>query len=64
MASTMVSVVKLRKELREAVGDYARLTKLHAVITEALNNAYGEEKRLLSELRQDVRQVLQCRVPD
>lgn len=61
--ATSVSAAKLRQELRNSVGDYNRLSKLHAAITSALNDAYGEEKQMLTQLRLEVRELLRCRVP-
>lgn len=63
MAATSISVAGLRQELRNSVGDYNRLSKLHAVITNALNDSYGEEKQMLTQLRLEVRELLRCRVP-
>lgn len=63
MTST-ISVPGIRKELRASMGDRIRLSKLHSVITENINNAYGEEKQALLKLRQEVKDALNCRLPD
>jgi len=64
MAATSILVAGLRQELRNSVGDYNRLSKLHAAITKALNDSYGVEKQMLMQLRLEVRELLKCRVPD
>lgn len=44
--------------------DRGKLSKLHSVVTEAVNDAYGEEKELLLAFRKEVKDALNCRVPD
>lgn len=63
MTST-ISVPGIRKELRASMGDRIRLSKLHSVITENINNAYGEEKQALLKLRQEVKDAINCRLLD
>ena len=63
MSSPNTPLQELRRELRGSVGDRSRLSKLHSVVTEAVNNAYGEEKELLVSFRQEVKDALNCRVP-
>jgi len=46
------------------MGDRIKLTKLHSVVTESINNAYGEEKELLLKFRQEVKDALNCRLLD
>jgi nitrate/nitrite-specific signal transduction histidine kinase len=46
------------------MGDRSKLSKLHSTVTEAVNNAYGEEKELLHSFRLEVKDALNCRVPD
>lgn len=46
------------------MGDRNKLSKLHSVVTEAVNNSYGEEKELLLAFRLEVKDALNCRVPD
>lgn len=53
----------LRRELRAAFGDHARLSKLHAVVTEQIGSAYGEEKAALLKFRQEIKDALSCRAP-
>lgn len=62
MASASVSIAYLRKELRASIGDHGKLTKLHAVLTETINSAYGEERQMFSKLRQEVKDALNCRM--
>lgn len=64
MSPHSASILALRRELRSAAGDRNKLSKLHSVVTEAVNNAYGEEKEQLVAFRQEVKDVLNCRVPD
>ena len=64
MSSHSTSLPDLRRELRSSAGDRNRLSKLHSIVTEAINNAYGEEKALLVAFRQEVKDALNCRVPD
>lgn len=64
MSSQNKSLPDLRKELRSSSGDRNKLSKLHSLVTEAINNAYGEEKELLVAFRQEVKNALNCRLPD
>ena len=52
-----------RRELQNSMGDRNKLSKLHSVITESINNSYGEEKEILIKFRQEVKDALNCRVP-
>jgi hypothetical protein len=54
------NVQRLSTELRSAIGDRNRLIKLHSVVTEAVNNAYGEEKTEMIQFRQEVKNALNC----
>lgn len=62
MSTSTMSTVALRRELRAAMGDRSRLSKLHSVITDSINHAYGEEKAELVKFRQEVKDALNCRV--
>jgi len=64
MKSTNTSVQELRRELRSAIGDRGRLMKLNTVVTNIINdeNTYGEEKTILLKFRQEIKEVLSCRV--
>lgn len=64
MVSRNNSLPALRRELRGAMGDRSKLSKLHSAVTEAVNDAYGEEKELLVAFRKEVKDALNCRVPD
>lgn len=46
------------------MGDRNKLSKLHSVVTESINNTFGEEKQTLLKFRQEVKDALNCRVPD
>lgn len=64
MKSTNTSVQELRRELRSAIGDRGRLMKLNTVVTNIINdeNTYGEEKTILLKFRQEIKEVLSCRM--
>jgi len=64
MASTNIAVTNLRKQLRDSMGDRDKLSKLHSVLTESINNSYGEEKQMLIKFRQEVKDALSCRLSD
>ncbi len=64
MNSQSSVVLALRRELRAAIGDRSKLSKLHTAVTESINNSYGEEKTMLLQFRQEVKDALNCRVPD
>jgi len=64
MNSHNTSILALRRNLRASMGDRDKLSKLHSVVTEAVNDAYGEEKELLIAFRKEVKDALNCRVPD
>ena len=53
----------LRRELRASFGDHARLSKLHALVTDNINNSYGEEKAAFIKFRQEIKDALNCRAP-
>ena len=57
------SLLVLRRELRTAMGDRDKLSRLHSVVTESINNAYGVEKEELLGFRLEVKNALNCRVP-
>jgi hypothetical protein len=61
--SQNAALQNFRRELRASIGDRARLSKLHAIVTETINNSYGEEKTALVELRREIKDALNCRVP-
>lgn len=65
MISQNASLHELRRELRASMGNRDKLSKLHTLITNRINHedTYGEEKMLLLKFRQEVRDVLNCRVP-
>ena len=64
MASLNMTIQALRRELRASMGDRKKLSALHSAVTEKINHAYGEEKELLLEFRQEVKNALNCRVLD
>lgn len=64
MTSLKKTIQALRRELRASMSDRKKLSILHSVVTEEINRAYGEEKALLLELRQEVKDALNCRVLD
>jgi hypothetical protein len=64
MITPAISIPLLRRELRASMGDRNKLSKLHSVLTDNINNAYGEEKQMLLKFRQEVKDVLNCRLLD
>lgn len=46
------------------MGDRDKLSKLHSVLTDSINNSYGEEKQMLIKFRQEVKDALSCRLLD
>lgn len=58
------SIQALQRELRTANGDRSKLSNLHSRVTEIINRAYGEEKEVLQKLRQEIKNVLNCRMLD
>ncbi|MDD5287167.1 MAG: hypothetical protein PHD54_15060 [Desulfuromonadaceae bacterium] len=56
----VVSIPALRRELRSAMSDRKKLTKLHSIVTESINDSYGEEKEILLKFRQEVKDALNC----
>lgn len=64
MNSLNMTIPALRRELRASIGDRKKLSKLHTVVTESINNSFGEEKTVLLKFRQEIKDALNCRVPD
>ena len=64
MTTSTISIPLLRRELRASMGDRNKLSKLHSVLTDNINNSYGEEKQMLLKFRQEVKDVLSCRLLD
>lgn len=64
MNSHNATLLALRRELRAAMGDRTKLSKLHSVVTESINRSYGEEKEQLLNFRKEVKDALNCRVLD
>jgi len=62
MTSRTISIQVLRRELRDSMEDRSKLSKLHSVVTESINNSYGEEKEILLKFRQEVKDALNCRL--
>jgi nitrate/nitrite-specific signal transduction histidine kinase len=58
------TIQALRRELRASMDDRSKLSKLHATVTDSINQAYGEEKELLVKFRQEVKDALNCRTLD
>jgi hypothetical protein len=64
MSSHAAAIEALRKKLRASMGERIKLTKLHSEVTERINDAFGEEKELLSAFRLEIKDALSCRVLD
>lgn len=63
MTTRTISIEVLRQELKRSVGDTDKLSELHSVVTESINNAYGPEREMLRNFRQEVKDALNSRVP-
>lgn len=61
MTSLDKTIQALRRELRASMEDRNKMTKLHSVVTENINHAYGEEKATLIKFRQEVKDALNSR---
>lgn len=57
-----LNISTLRRELRNSMGDRNKLSKLHTIVTDSINNSYGDEKELLVKFRQEIKDALNCRV--
>ena len=64
MSDLKMTMAALRRELRAAMDDRNKLSKLHATVTDSINQAYGEEKEALVKFRQEVKDALNCRLLD
>lgn len=64
MRTSTIPIQVLRRDLRASMGDRSKLSKLHAAVTESINNSYGEEKEILLKFRQEVKDALNCRLLD
>jgi len=64
MLTATISTDQLRRELRAAMGDRSKLSRLHSIVTDNINRSYGEEKILLLKFRQEIKDALECRVLD
>lgn len=62
MTSLTISIQVLRRELRASTEGRSKLSKLYSVVTESINNSYGEEKEILLKFRQEVKDALNCRL--
>lgn len=62
MSTSTMSAMALRRELRAAMGDRGKLSRLHSVVTDSINNTYGEEKAELIRFRQEIKDALNCRI--
>lgn len=61
MTTRTISIQVFRRDLKDSMGDRSRLIKLHSVVTESINNTFGEEKEMLVKFRQEVKDSLNCR---
>lgn len=62
MSTVTASAADLRRELKASMGDRAKLSKLHSIVTESINRTYGEEKAMLVKFRQEIKDALNCHV--
>jgi len=64
MSDLDIMIQALRAEFRSVMGDRSKLSKLHAKITDSINNSYGVERQQLTKLKQEVKDALNSRVLD
>jgi len=64
MTISAKDIQRLRRELHDCMDDRGKLSRLHSDITEKINGAYGEEKEMLVNFRKEVKDALNCRLPD
>lgn len=60
--SSKILMLDLRRQLRSSMGDRSKLSKLHSLLTDYINNSYGEEKQVLVQFRLEVKDALNCRL--
>jgi HD-GYP domain len=57
-AGNSAKIQELRNTLRSAQDDRNKLLKLHSVVTDSINNAFGEEKEELVAFRTELKDLL------
>ncbi|MGD0585274.1 MAG: HD domain-containing phosphohydrolase [Oryzomonas sp.] len=60
----MAEIRELRKQMRSPNADRNSLVKMHSVITDNINNTYGEERAALIELRTELKNLLKSLFPE
>jgi len=54
----MAEIRELRKQIRNPNVDRNKLVRMHSIITDNINNTFGEERMALTELRTEVKNLL------
>jgi hypothetical protein len=60
----MAEIRELRKQMRSPHADRNKLVKMHSIITDNINNTYGEERAALTELRSELKNLLKSLFPE
>ena len=60
----MAEIRELRKQLRSPHADRNKLVKMHSILTDNINSAFGEEKAALVELRTELKNLLKSLFPE
>ena len=60
----MAEIRELRKQMRNPKADRNKLVKMHSIITDNINNTYGEERAALTKLRTELKNLLKSLFPE
>ncbi len=60
----MAEIRELRKQMRSPHADRNKLVKMHSIITDNINNTFGEERAALTELRTELKNLLKSLFPE
>ncbi|MDR3581165.1 MAG: HD domain-containing phosphohydrolase [Oryzomonas sp.] len=60
----MAEIRELRNQMRNPKADRNKLIKMHSIITDNINNTFGEERAALTELRTELKNLLKSLFPE
>jgi HD-GYP domain-containing protein (c-di-GMP phosphodiesterase class II) len=60
----MAEIRELRKQMRSPNADRNKLVRMHSILTDNINNAFGEERAALVELRTELKNLLKSLFPE
>jgi len=60
----MAEIRELKKQIRSPHTDRNKLVKMHSIITDDINNTFGEERASLVELRMELKNLLKSLFPE